>query len=257
MLAAALARAEIAGVGTNRDLLVRTLRHPDFLAGNTDTGFLDRHRQLFLPLADHRAEALSALAAAVSDAAANRAASTLLPGLAGGWRNVVSQPRRAGYLTADGSRHDVEYLLDREGLQAAGLPGLRLVSAGPSEVVLDDDGLRHTMRVARYDGLVYLDSMLGPVVLSPVPRLPEPGTVRAAGSLLAPMPGSVVRIAVRAGDRVTAGQPLLWLEAMKMQHPVLAPVTGTVLELPITLHQQVELGSVLAVLSDAEDSESA
>ncbi len=251
MLAVALARAEIAGVGTNRDLLVRTLRHPDFVAGITDTGFLSGHPELFEPLADQRAEALSALAAAVSDAAAGRAASTLLPALPSGWRNVVSQPRRTSYRTAAGRRHDVEYRVDRQGLQAEGFPGLRLVSAGPREVVLDDDGLRHTVRVTRYDGLVYLDSVLGPVVLSPVPRLPEPAVVRAAGSLLAPMPGSVVRIAVRAGDQVEAGQPLLWLEAMKMQHPVLASVTGTVLELPIALHQQVELGSVLAVLAEA------
>ncbi len=252
LLATALARAEIAGVGTNRDLLVRTLRHPDFLAGSTDTGFLDRHRQLFQPLADRRAEALAALAAALSDAAASRAVSTLLPGVPGGWRNVVSQPRRTSYRSADGSRHEIEYQLDREGLQAAGFPGLRLVSAGPDEVVLEDDGLRHAFRVARYDGLVYLDSILGPVVLSPVPRLPEPAAATAAGSLFAPMPGSVVRIAVSAGDQVAAGQPLLWLEAMKMQHPVLAPVAGTVLELPITLDQQVELGSVLAVLSGAD-----
>ncbi|MDQ1743864.1 MAG: propionyl-CoA carboxylase alpha chain [Pseudonocardiales bacterium] len=252
MLATALARAEIAGVGTNRDLLVRTLRHPDFLAGSTDTGFLDRHRQLFQPLADRRAEALAALAAALSDAAASRGAGTLLPGVPGGWRNVVSQPRRTSYRTADGSRHEIEYHLDREGLRAAGFPGLRLVSAGPDEVVLEDDGLRHAFRVARFDGLVYLDSILGAVVLSPVPRLPEPAAATAAGSLFAPMPGSVVRIAVSAGDQVAAGQPLLWLEAMKMQHPVLAPVAGTVLELPITLDQQVELGSVLAVLSGAD-----
>jgi propionyl-CoA carboxylase alpha chain len=137
-------------------------------------------------------------------------------------------------------------------LQAGGFPGVRLIAAGPDEVVLDDDGLRRTFRVARYDGLVYLDSLLGPVVLSPVPRLPEPAVGPAAGSLLAPMPGSVVRIAVRAGDPVAAGQPLLWLEAMKMQHPVLAPAAGTVLELPIALHQQVELGSVLVVLTGGE-----
>ena len=248
VLAAALARAELAGVGTNRDLLVRTLRDPDFLAGDTDTGFLDRHPRLFEPLADHRAEALSALAAALSDAA-RRAAGAIVPGVPSGWRNVVSQPRRAGYRTANGTRHDVEYHVDREGLRVADLPGVRLVSAGPDEVVLDDDGLRRTFGVARYDGLVYLDSLLGPVVLSPVPRLPEPVAVASAGSLLAPMPGSVVRLAVRVGDRVAAGQPLLWLEAMKMQHPVLAPADGTVEELPIVLSQQVELGSVLVVLS--------
>jgi propionyl-CoA carboxylase alpha chain len=67
--------------------------------------------------------------------------------------------------------------------------------------------------------------------------------------LTAPMPGTVVRVAVAAGDRVTAGQPLLWLEAMKMQHEVVAPAAGTVTDLPATVGTQVEPGTVLVVVS--------
>ena len=74
MLADALARTRIHGVRTNRDLLVNVLRHPAFLDGATDTAFFDTHglAELAAPLADQRAVGLSALAAALADAAQNR-----------------------------------------------------------------------------------------------------------------------------------------------------------------------------------------
>ncbi|PNG19519.1 acetyl-CoA carboxylase biotin carboxyl carrier protein subunit, partial [Streptomyces cahuitamycinicus] len=75
----------------------------------------------------------------------------------------------------------------------------------------------------------------------------------APGSLLAPMPGTVVRVAegLTAGTPVKAGEPLLWLEAMKMQHKVTAPVTGTLTDLRVAPGQQVEPGALLAVVKEA------
>jgi len=66
------------------------------------------------------------------------------------------------------------------------------------------------------------------------------------------MPGTVVRLAVGAGDPVKAGDPLLWLEAMKMEHRIAAPADGVVTELPVTVGQQVEVGTILAVVGEAE-----
>ncbi|MCP8709794.1 biotin/lipoyl-containing protein, partial [Streptomyces sp. AC04842] len=79
---------------------------------------------------------------------------------------------------------------------------------------------------------------------------PAPEADHAPGSLLAPMPGTVVRIAEGVTDGVTveAGQPLLWLEAMKMQHNITAPTTGTLTTLHAREGQQVELGTLLAVV---------
>jgi propionyl-CoA carboxylase alpha chain len=74
----------------------------------------------------------------------------------------------------------------------------------------------------------------------------------AAGSLVAPMPGAVVRNAVAVGDRVRAGDPILWLEAMKMQHRINAPSDGVVAELPVREGQQIDVGAVLAVVSEGE-----
>jgi propionyl-CoA carboxylase alpha chain len=60
------------------------------------------------------------------------------------------------------------------------------------------------------------------------------------------MPGAVVRLGVEVGDTVTAGQPIVWMEAMKMEHAVTSPKDGVVAELPVEVGQQVELGAVLA-----------
>jgi propionyl-CoA carboxylase alpha chain len=241
-LATALAQAEIHGLRTNRDLLVRVLRHPAFLAGDTDTGFLDRYA-LTDPLADPQAQAVSALAAALADAAANRAGARVLAEVPSGWRNVASAPQRKEY---DG--HVVEYRLTRDGLRADQYPDVRLITATPTQVDLDVGGVRRRFAIAAYPRLVCVDSSLGPVALTPVERFPDPTAHLAAGSLLAPTPGSVVRVAVTVGDHVERGQPLLWLEAMKMEHAVNAPTAGIVAELPVAAGQQVDVGSVLAVV---------
>ena len=94
---------------------------------------------------------------------------------------------------------------------------------------------------------------LGSLALQPVSRFPDPDHQTAPGSLLAPMPGSVVRVAVAEGDEVSEGQVLLWLEAMKMQHEVRAPLAGVVAELAVAAGQQVEVGEVLAVVRPADE----
>ncbi|WP_216216522.1 acetyl/propionyl/methylcrotonyl-CoA carboxylase subunit alpha [Amycolatopsis aidingensis] len=254
MLAGALARARIHGVVTNRDLLVRVLRHPAFLAGDTDTAFFDRHGldTLARPLAGAEHTRLSALAAALAEAAANRAAAPVQRGLPSGWRNVPGADQRRSYRTG-GEEYQVSYRLTRSGLRAADHPDTELIESAPDRVVLETAGVRRTFLVGRYPGLVAVDSPLGPVSLTPLPRFADPDAQLAAGSLLAPMPGTVLRVAVSEGDSVTAGEPLLWLEAMKMEHQITAPADGVVAELPVTAGRQVELGAVLAVVRTPEE----
>ena len=245
VLARTLATARIHGLTTNRDLLVRVLRHPAFLAGQTDTAFFGTHGldALAAPLADGAAAELSALAAALAGAAARQRAAPVLGGLPLGWRNVPSQLQRARY-----AGHDVGYRIDRGGLVVEGRGDVRLVSLRPDRVELEVAGIRRAFQVADYGGLVCVDSALGPVTLIPEARFADPAAHVAAGSLLAPMPGTVVRLAAAVGDEVAAGQPLLWLEAMKMEHLIAAPAAGIVAELPVTAGQQVEVGTTLAVV---------
>ncbi len=252
VLADALARTRLHGLRTNRDLLVNVLRHPAFLAGATDTAFFDTHGldALATPLADARAVRLSVIAAAIADAAHNRATATALAGQPSGWRNVVSGNQRKVYATAAdlSAEHTVTYRFTRTGLDLPDDPGVTLISATPSEVVLADARVATAFAVARHQDAVWVDSPLGPVAFAVVPRFPDPASAVQEGSLLAPMPGSVIRLGAALGDRVTAGQPLVWLEAMKMEHTITAPTDGVLRQLDVTLGQQVEVGAVLALV---------
>ncbi len=258
LLAAALQRAKIHGLVTNRDLLVRVLRHPAFLAGDTDTAFFATHglENLSAPVVSEDEEKLFILAAALSDAAANRAAARTGAGLPSGWRNLPSQPQTKSYESRVSGRHDVRYRLTRTGLVADGFDGLELVEATPDSVILTVPGERGRVRrrfeIARYGDLVAIDSPLGPVAVRRLPRFSDPADHVAEGSLLAPMPGAVIRLGAQAGDLVAKGQPILWLEAMKMEHTISAPAAGVLAELNVTAGQQVEVGTVLAVVHSEE-----
>ncbi|MBV6701040.1 biotin carboxylase N-terminal domain-containing protein [Kitasatospora aureofaciens] len=240
-LAGALARAGLHGPATNRELLVRSLRHPAFLAERLHTGFLAEHAA-DLTAPDGKGTARAALAAALADAAARR---TPLPS---GWRNLPSQPQVKRYRTDDGSELEIRYRLTRDGLQAEDHPETALIDAAPGHVTLGEGTIRRTYRVARYGDRVYVDTPDGATALTAVPRFPDPTAHTDPGALLAPMPGTVIRTAAAVGDTVTAGQPLLFLEAMKMEHRVTAPADGTLVELRATPGQQVELGTLLAVV---------
>ncbi|KAA2261972.1 ATP-grasp domain-containing protein [Solihabitans fulvus] len=252
-LAAALAGTRLHGLVTNRELLVTVLRHRDFLAGDTATDFLDTHdlAALAAPLADADAVRHSAMAAALAEAHRRHRDRPVLAGLPIGWRNLVSQPNRTSF-TRDEDTIDVEYRHPA--------PGLVSVTDGPDgdlHVVLDLSGVRQRFAVAGYDTdrgrVVEVDSPLGPVALLTVPRFPDPTERTVQGATVAPMPGTVVRVAVEAGQRVEAGAELLVLEAMKMEHRVVTACGGTVAEIRVVAGQQVDAGEVLAVLEPEEE----
>ena len=271
MLASALARARLHGVVTNRDLLVRVLRHPAFAAGDVDTGFLDRHPEVFAPLLSSvDAVRISCLAATLAGAAARRAAAPVLAALPSGWRNVPSGSQTAVY---DGPAGPVEvgYRMNRHGdlagwwvravdpeeLDLAGLgqapviddhPPTVVVHAAEDKVVLDVNGIRLTFGVHRVGEVSYVDSPEGSVTLRELSRFPLPAPEAAEGSLIAPLPGAVRRVLVVPGQRVRAGELLLTLEAMKLEHPVHAPSAGVVASLPVHPGAEVDTGELLAVL---------
>jgi len=119
----------------------------------------------------------------------------------------------------------------------------------PDRVELEIAGVRRAFAVAAYGDQVFVDSALGPVTLVPLPRFPDPAARVVPGSLLAPMPGTVVRVGVKVGDEVPGGQPLLWLEAMKMEHSISAPPSGGVVtELLVQVGEQVAARQLLAVI---------
>jgi propionyl-CoA carboxylase alpha chain len=258
VLADALARAHLHGLRTNRELLVNVLRHPAFLDGATDTAFFDTHglAELSAPLADAAVTRLSAIAAALADAAHNRVTATVLGSIPSGWRNLASGYQVKTYRDDADNEHAVEYRLTRTGLVLAADEPVQLVSATQDAVVLAGaDGVAWSFAVARYGQDVYVDSARGPVHLVALPRFPEPGSAVEKGSLVAPMPGNVIRLGAAVGDAVTAGQPLIWLEAMKMEHTITAPTDGVLAELNVNTGQQVEVGAILARVESPETAE--
>jgi acetyl/propionyl-CoA carboxylase alpha subunit len=250
-LADALARAELHGMTTNRDFLVNVLRHPEFLAGEADTGFLERHdpAELARPLVDEEGRRLAAAAAALAGQAARRASARTLRTLPSGWRNNPSQLQVARF---EGDL-EVGYRLDRHGrlaelaVDGEPLPAPRLHACTPDEVDLEVGGVRRRYRVS--PGAVNTPD--GQVDVRELPRFANPQEAAHAGSLQSPMPGSVVRVLVEPGAAVEARQPLLVLEAMKMEHEIVAPAAGTVTELRVSEGAQVETGAVLIVIEDA------
>ncbi|HEY2450998.1 MAG TPA: biotin carboxylase N-terminal domain-containing protein [Mycobacterium sp.] len=257
VLADALARTHLHGLRTNRELLVNVLRHQAFLDGATDTAFFDTHglAQLSAPLADAGVIRLSAIAAALADAAHNRATATVLGSIPSGWRNLASGYQVKVHRDDADDEHTVKYRFTRTGLILADDEPAQLVSATEDDVVLaDGNGVACSFAVARYGRHIYVDSARGPVHLVALPRFPEPGSAVEKGSLVAPMPGNVIRLGAAVGDTVASGQPLIWLEAMKMEHTITAPSDGVLADLNVDTGQQVEVGAVLARVESPESS---
>ncbi|MFE1957261.1 acetyl/propionyl/methylcrotonyl-CoA carboxylase subunit alpha [Streptomyces sp. NPDC059479] len=245
----ALLRARVHGPGTNRELLVRSLEHPDFTGGRFDTGFYESHLAALTGPAPGPApgERHAAIAAALADAAARGTGSTL-PARLGGWRNVGAGTQSKTY-----GEHEIRYRTGRHGFAVEG-DEVRVVAAEPHRVSLEIEGVVRHFEITAYGDEVHVDSAAGSYRLTARPRFADPSRHTEPGSLLAPMPGTVVRIAdgVAEGAHVTAGQPLIWLEAMKMEHRITAPASGTLTALHAAPGRQVEVGALLAVVTDTD-----
>jgi propionyl-CoA carboxylase alpha chain len=257
-LAAALERLVAPGVVTNRDFLVSVLRHPAFLAGETTTDFVERHRPAPRRVPSAREVHEAGLAAALAAQAARRAQAPVLRTIATGWRNNPSAFQEVRYRAA-GQEVAVGYRRERDGGFACRLDGavarVELVAVEPPDVELEIDGVTRRYRVTPGPGAaVFVQDARGELRLEEVPRFPEAdGPGATAGGYAAPMPGKVLDVRVGAGDAVARGQLLLTLEAMKMEHQLTASTDGVVAEVRVAPGQQVTAGEVLVVVQAPDD----
>jgi len=247
-LTATLAKTQVHGLRTNRDLLVNVLRHEAFVFGDVSTDFFERHDLSALAASptDPAAVELSALAAAVALAEQDKAARKEQARIPVGWRSVTSQPLTTRFLI-EGEVLDVGWYGGRDGYRAADLD-VSVDSAATGRVILEVAGVSRTFEVTTDGDQVDVESSLGHVALRRMPRFVDPAEQVATGSLLAPMPGTVISVAVGKNDEVSAGQTVLVLEAMKMQHTVSAPYAGVVTDVLVAVGDQVTAGAVLAVV---------
>jgi propionyl-CoA carboxylase alpha chain len=176
-----------------------------------------------------------------------------------GWRNVPAAPHEIAFSAPGGRELTVGYAFDRARrlttLSVAGEPveAPLLHACSPELVDLEGDGHRRRFAVhAEPSGAVHVNTDSGQLSLTELPRHPQTEEAAHAGSLASPMPGAVWKVLASAGDEVEKGQPLLVLEAMKMEHEIVAPVAGPLEELRVAEGDQVEAGTILAVIGEGE-----
>ncbi len=206
-LAAMLDQTAVWPVRTNAAFLARLLHHPQFAAGDVDTGLIGRDGAAL-------AEPLAPSAGVLAKAAAKLVAPSLAPGL-----RLNAAPVRSGHFLLDGAPVDIAV----DGASAHPAPFTLVCEAG---------------QVWR---------------LEPWHHKPTAGATAGDGAILAPMPGRVIAVAVAQGETVTKGQKLLTLEAMKMEHTLVAPFDGVVAALETQAGAQVQVDAVLVRITQQDD----
>ena len=253
-LALALERLHLGGVLTNRDVLVTILRHERFLAGDTTTNFIERvapSRTLEM----HDEEwAWLAGAAALWLQGANRARAVALGAVPSGWRNA-RLPRQHVALRAGERTFHVHYASRRNGdFDLAEMGSARIHAWSDHAIDLEIEGVRRLVRVTESGDHLFIQALRGTIDFTVIPRFTAPGvSAPTSGGLSAPMPGLVLDVRVAVDQHVRAGETLVVLEAMKMEHLITAPYDGTVSAVLVAKDQQVERESALLTLEPDED----
>jgi propionyl-CoA carboxylase alpha chain len=254
-LALALARTHLGGVVTNRDFLVATLRTSEFLAGDTTTDFIDRVKpsRSLEPSEEDRMRL--AQIAALWVQGSNRADAKVLRMVPTGWRNARLPDQK---LVFDHGEESVTVLYRslRDGrFRFADGATARVHSWSEDGIDLEIAGRRLRSRVTRARDRLIVQGPNGDIAFSERPRFILPGTEETAGGFVAQMPGKVIDLRVQLGEHVSAGDTVLVLEAMKMEHPMRATEDGVVTEVRVTLGEQVEAGALLLVVEPTTQEE--
>ena len=258
-LALALRGATIHGLITNRDSLVAILESPRFVSGDTTTAFLDEEPSTLeaaVPgiVLDRHSVAVVGDAAPTSD------------GVAAGWRNVPAVRELLGLERLGGDTRIVAYRRTRDGVVAGVLDGGAdpyadeprdlgdvVVRATDDAVDVMVGGVQTRCRVTRYGDLICVDDPLWATQWREQPRFADREADAGARGPSTPVPGTVTVVDVKAGDRVTAGQTLVVLEAMKMEHRITADSDGVVTEVLVEPGQAVDAHAVVVVLDVSQE----
>ncbi len=247
-LAKALESAHIGGVKTNRDFLINCLKSNAYIDGDTTTDFIERvNPDRKLILSDDQLDHVLAIAALWIQQK-NRDESHVSKFMPSGWTNG-RLPNRRNIFEYEGNEYIVEYKQNRNGNFIFSSNKSATVSSVDSNGIdMSFDNKRHYSKVTLSKNKILIHMPYGDVMLDIKPRFVIPGMEVTAGGLIAPMPGKVIDVKVKKGKKVKAGDTLVILEAMKMEHSIKASEDGTVSELLISLNDQVENGALLMIV---------
>ncbi|TPK92071.1 acetyl/propionyl/methylcrotonyl-CoA carboxylase subunit alpha [Mesorhizobium sp. B2-4-17] len=234
-LGAALSHTEIAGSTVNTAFLAALAADPDFCAGDVDTGLIGRHQDALTGIAPPTGATISAAALAASGAEA-------LPPSNDPWSSLSGYAHFHGVARRTRLKFGEDDILAKVSVRADGR--FQVALDAPYDSANSHD-LRALPRLARWPGHVTVfEGAVGYAFAVPDPLAKSDDAAAASGSLRAPMPGLVKLVRAAKGDTVIKGQPLLILEAMKMEHSIAAPHDGVIAEIA-TEGAQVTDGTVL------------
>ncbi|MQA14564.1 MAG: acetyl/propionyl-CoA carboxylase subunit alpha [Pseudonocardiaceae bacterium] len=252
----ALARTTVLGVGTNTAFLRALLRHPDVAAGRLDTGLVERHLD---DLVDTGVPDEVYAAAALERLLALEPAGPVVDPweIPGGWR--LGEPARSTWRIGAAGHDGVDVRI--RGRAAAAQVAVGDADPLPAAIRRNGHGLevgygrstRH-YACAREHDVCWLghDGRSWALTESePLAAARAEATSPVDGVLRSPMPGTVLTVSAATGDTVLAGQPLLVVEAMKMEHTIAAPIDGVV-DLHVRTGQQVAVDAVLVSVNPQE-----
>jgi len=247
-LARALIESEIHGIATNRDHLVAVLESEDFVEGRTTTAFIDLHLTLLDARPDEPVVDTHLLAAALWAQRSRRQSDAHWPAGPSGWRNVRSQPQSVSLVAFD-TTHEITYDIRPDDSFAAAIDDVsfsgRVLEWLEDRLRIEVEGAQLNCIVRNVGDIWYVNSRLGQTEFVEVPRYPEATGAAGGGGLTAPVPGRIVSVEVAMGDVVSAGQTLVVIEAMKVEHRVAAPADGKVIDVLVARGDNVDAHQVL------------
>ena len=234
------------GVTTNRAFLAACLRHSGFAAGEATTAFIGKHRDdLLAPREDNKAPdiAVAGLLLYVTDPDAR-------PWRKG--RTLAATFPIAARIEFDHGIHDLEIVRERDGGYVAHVDGrehrFEIEELGRDKVLLRIDDVIESARFLRDRDRLYIQYRGATLAVRDLTRSAPAATASTGsdGKIRAAMNGRVVAVLARQGERVEAGQPVMTLEAMKMEHVHAAPISGTISAIDVVEGEQVTTGRIVA-----------
>ena len=246
-LARGLEKAHFGGVKTNRDFLISCLRNESFINGNTTTDFIEREKPNGEQVLSENQIFNASAAIALWIAMGNRASDEVTDFMPSNWTNGRMPYQRIKLMILK-NEIEIKYQLKRSGLFEVMGTNCKIHAVDESGIDIEVGSHRFFAQVTRADDQILINMPFGDLDAVIVPRFIEPGNKVPEGGLVAPMPGKVIEVKVKKGDKVKAGDTLIIIEAMKMEHSIKATENGKVTKLMVSLNQQVDNGATLLVL---------